>query len=237
MGPFLYLSFLLFSTVSLAELLSLRSSSKELAPRPRPPSSYHFQDSLSSNTHDDNHDEAELLDIVLVASVDGKFRALNRTSGQTLWAMSSLPSKPGTSVPSTLGPLVRTVHQDYDPEVMDEGSVHETYIIEPQSGDIYVMTTPSSPLQRFPYSMSELVDLSPFSPPSPEDRRVFVARKETSLLLVELETGKIKATLNSECPWDPVEDVLPIEHDNEDAEESKYRSQPATEVFIGRTGQ
>ena len=77
--------------------------------------------------------------------------------------------------------------------------------------------TPDSPLQRLPFSMPQLVDMSPFSFSADDDGRVFVGRKETSLLLIELETGRVKATLNSECPWDPFQDLAePAEFDNLD---------------------
>ncbi|KAL4251074.1 hypothetical protein AB1N83_013743, partial [Pleurotus pulmonarius] len=33
------------------------------------------------------HDQFDLLDIVLVAGVDGKFHAFNRSSGQAVWSM------------------------------------------------------------------------------------------------------------------------------------------------------
>ena len=112
------------------------------------------------------------------------------------------------------------------------------YIIEPQSGDIYIMATPSSPLQRFPFSMPELVDMSPFTYLGDEERRVFVGRKETSLLLIELETGRVKATLNSECPWDPFEDLKndEVDLDLDELEEGPLKPSAPTEVFIGRTG-
>ncbi|KAJ7779575.1 hypothetical protein B0H14DRAFT_3894141 [Mycena olivaceomarginata] len=164
--------------------------------------------------------DSELLDIVLVASVDGKFHALNRTTGHTLWSMSSFSSSSTTvSPPSSLAPLVRTHHIDQDPDLTDDNAYQETYIIEPQSGDIYVMATPSSPLQRFPFSMSELVDM-----------------KETSLLVVELETGNIKATIDSACPWDPFEDLREDDEvDLDELEGSKPPMSKPTEVFIGRT--
>ncbi|KAJ7625014.1 hypothetical protein DFH06DRAFT_1142336 [Mycena polygramma] len=184
--------------------------------------------------------DSDLLDIVLVASVDGKFHALNRTTGHSLWSMSSFASStPSRTVsePSTLAPLVRTSHIDHDPDLTDDGAYQETYIIEPQSGDIYVMATPSSPLQRFPFTMSELVDMSPFSFSAADDHRVFVGRKETSLLVVELETGNIKATIDSACPWDPFEDLREgdDELDLDELDGSKPQMSKPTEVFIGRT--
>ncbi|KAJ7130188.1 hypothetical protein C8R44DRAFT_775023, partial [Mycena epipterygia] len=103
-------------------------------------------------------------------------------------------------------------------------------------GDIYVLATPSSPLQRFPFSMSELVDMSPFTFAAADDHRVFVGSKETSVLVVELETGHIKATIDSECPWDPFEDLRDGEGDLDLDELDGTKSPKPTQVFIGRTG-
>jgi len=221
---FFFIPFFL-SLASLAEIISLRSPrSHALTNR------FSTQDAIPDSNLD-------LLDIVLVASVDGKFHALNRSSGHILWSMSSSPSSTSISAPSTLAPLVRTTHIDHDPDLTDDSTRQELYVIEPQSGDIYVMATPTSPLQRFPFSMSELVDMSPFSFSGDEDRRVFVGRKETSLLLIELETGKVKATLNSECPWDSSEDLQADEVDLDELDGSKPQMSTPTEVFIGRTGE
>jgi serine/threonine-protein kinase/endoribonuclease IRE1 len=176
--------------------------------------------------------EYDLLDTVLAASVDGKFHALSRSSGHTLWSMSSFATTTSVSAPASLAPLVRTPHTSFVEEETDD---HETYIIEPQSGEIYVLADPASPLQRFPFSVQELVDMSPFTSSNAEHTRVFVGRKETSLLLIELETGKIKATLNSECPpeW---EDGKKDEIDLDDlGAENDTISSPA-QVYIGRTG-
>jgi serine/threonine-protein kinase/endoribonuclease IRE1 len=99
------------------------------------------------------------------------------------------------------------------------------------------MTSPSSPLQRLAFSMSELVNMSPFSFTADGDKRVFVGRKETSLFSLELETGKVKE-INSECPWDPFEDLHPDEHDIDlDELESPDYPRPVTEISIGRTGE
>lgn len=182
----------------------------------------------------------DLLDIILVASVDGKFHALNRTSGATLWSMSSFATTTSVSAPSSLAPLVRTQHVEQNQETDDVNDTPlETYIIEPQSGDIYVMSTPSSPLQRFPFSMSELVEISPFTSEIEHEQgeRYFIGRKETSLILMELETGKIKATLNSECPFIPdFDDEASEDVDLDELEGSKPLISAPTEIYIGRTG-
>ncbi|CCM06570.1 uncharacterized protein FIBRA_08847 [Fibroporia radiculosa] len=181
------------------------------------------------------HDDLSLLDIVLVASVDGKLHALNRTSGDTIWSMAA---SEGT-VPATLGPLVRTQHPDIDRDLFDDDSVHQAvYVVEPQSGDIYVMSSPDSPLHRLPFSMPQLVDMSPFSFSGGEENRLFIGKKESSLLLIELETGRVKAILDSECPWDPFQDLAQpaeFELDLDELDGTKPPKLQSTEVYIGRT--
>ncbi|KAG2159369.1 uncharacterized protein EDB93DRAFT_1245174 [Suillus bovinus] len=182
----------------------------------------------------EDKEDVTLHDIVLVASVDGRFHALNRTSGQKIWSMSHTAHE----VPSSLAPLVRTQHATYDSDLTDDDDAHhEVYMIEPQSGDIYVMATPSSKLQRLSFSMAQLVEMSPFKFARDDDERVFVGKKETSLLSIELETGKVKA-INAECPWDPFENFSHKEEldldELEDYMPNNERFIP-TEVFIGRT--
>ncbi|KAJ7704330.1 hypothetical protein B0H17DRAFT_1039299 [Mycena rosella] len=121
--------------------------------------------------------DTQLLDILLLASVDGNFHALNRSTGHTLW--STAPSTRDDDS-SPLGPLVRTSH---DPAA--GGTFQETLLVEPQSGAIFTMPSPTDPLQRLPFSMPELASMSPVT----YHGRVFVARKETSVLLLDLETG------------------------------------------------
>ncbi|KAJ7216618.1 hypothetical protein GGX14DRAFT_442194 [Mycena pura] len=229
MEPSLYISAFLFTLVAAcwAEVINLRTDSDKSLTGP----------SKWDTPNSDPLGDSELLDIVLVASVDGKFHALNRTTGQTLWSMPSfITASRSLSQPSTLAPLVRTSHIDHDPDLTDESVYQETYIIEPQSGDIYVMASPTSPLQRFPFSMSELVDMSPFSFSSPDDHRVFVGRKQTSLVVVELETGNIKGTIDSECPWDHFEDFQQDEElDLDELDGTKPQMEKPTEVYIGRT--
>ncbi|KAI0074599.1 hypothetical protein K474DRAFT_1665218 [Panus rudis PR-1116 ss-1] len=232
---------LLVAGCCLAEIVSLQKGRDgaanqitDLSTRVRRDSGYSFGTGSGSLGEEQN---TELLDIVLVASVDGKLHALNRTSGRSLWSMSSPVSG---DIPPTLGPLIRTQHAEIDPDLTDDDSKdQEVYVIEPQSGEIYVMSTPDAPLQRLPFTMPQLVDMSPFSFSGEGDNRVFVGRKETALLLVELETGRVKATLDSECPWDPFEDMAEQstedDLDLDELEGSKPSKPKPKEVFIGRT--
>ena len=247
--PSLLLFALLFglAVAAIPESVTLR---RDLGARENGVNGLHFLPPRGHSVTDD--DPLEALDVVLVASVDGKFHALNRTTGGKLWSMPSSPplhpssstatsseNDPAQAVPSILGPLVSTKHLDVDPDFDDDPFAHETYIVEPQSGDIYVTTSnsPTAPLQRLPFSMSQLVDMSPFSF-GEADSRVFVGRKKTSILLIELETGRVKAVLDSECPWDVrneaiEQDVLDVDLD--ELEGLKSARHP-NEIFIGRTG-
>src|SRR4051794_21405819 len=77
--------------------------------------------------------------------------------------------------------------------------------------------------------------MSPFTFADNEDQRLIVGRKETSLLLIELKTGKIKATLNSERAWDRG-DEGDTNLDLDEPDGSKRPMSTPTEVYIKRTG-
>ncbi|KAG0704180.1 hypothetical protein DFH29DRAFT_981611 [Suillus ampliporus] len=223
----------LFAALCLAQTVTLHAGLNNAPSNSADTKAVSARYSSRSSLVEDKKD-VTLLDIVLVASVDGRFHALNRTSGQKLWSMShSVPE-----APSSLAPLVRTKHATYDSDLTDDDDAHhEVYVIEPQSGDIYVMATPTSSLQRLSFSMSQLVEMSPFKFARDDDERVFVGKKETSLLSIELGTGKVKA-INAECPWDPFENFSHKEEldldELEDYMPNKEKFTP-TEVFIGRT--
>lgn len=262
--PYLSFSLLLILTVSLsciAERVSLRGHNlldQSLTPSLRngrrtiPNDQFRILPPLTTPNqipHREDTDEAlKLLDICLVVSVDGKFHGLNRTSGQLLWSMSS--TSVSDDSPSVLSPLIRTQHPD-DFSLLDADDdsdiEKELYIVEPQSGDIYVLPSTSSgslPLQRLAFSLPQLVDMSPFS--FSGDDRIFVGKKETSLLSIELETGQLKRIVNSECPWDPLAEFdisqsdIDIDVDLDELDGTKpsrkKKTVASTQVLIGRTG-
>ena len=214
-------------------------SRRELRTSPDPHHKYPLIPPLGSHHYgDQGSDDLEPLNVVLLASIDGNLHALNRSTGTILWSMSS--NSPNS--PSTLAPLVRT-RQTVMLDDESDDSQQEYYVIEPQSGDIYVMSSKSEPLQRLPFSMSTLVDMTPFRLSSEEGSKIFIGRKETSLLLIELETGRIKQTISSECPWseyeDPFEDLKEAEEGLDFDEQDNARppkSRKPTEVLVGRTG-
>lgn len=214
-------------------------SRRELRTSPDPHHKYPLIPPLGSQHYGSRGpDNLEPLNIVLLASIDGNLHALNRSTGTILWSMSS--NSPNS--PSALAPLVRT-RQTVILDDESNDSQQEYYVIEPQSGDIYVMSSKSEPLQRLPFSMSTLVDMTPFKISGEEGFKTFIGRKETSLLLIELETGRIKQTISSECPWneyeDPFEDLKEagevLDFDEQDNARPPKLHKP-TEVLVGRTG-
>jgi hypothetical protein len=85
--------------------------------------------------------DLRLLDTVLLASVDGRFHAVNRSTGRSIWSMED-DGEAGPSQ-SLLYNLVRTDH--HLPSVAtSESENQELYIIEPQSGDIFVLASGSA---------------------------------------------------------------------------------------------
>jgi len=227
-----------FISIAVQSLATL--SRRELRTAPGSQDEYPLIPPLGSQHYgSQGSNDLEILNIVLLASVDGNLHALNRSTGTVLWSMSS--NSPDS--PSALGPLVRTKQAV---TLDDEGDdfQQEYYVIEPQSGDIYIMSSKSEPLQRLPFSMSTLVDMTPFRLSGEEDSKTFIGRKETSLLLIELETGRIKQTISSECPWneyeDPFEDLREAEEelDSDDQDGARPpKPRKPTDVFVGRTGE
>lgn len=81
------------------------------------------------------------------------------------------------------------------------------YVVEPGSGQVYVLSTLSSisfedridpyhnkktSMSKLPLTLPQLVELSPFSFPG-DASRVFVGHKSTSLVELDVRSGKIGA--------------------------------------------
>ncbi|PVF98660.1 hypothetical protein CPB86DRAFT_732570 [Serendipita vermifera] len=164
-----------------------------------------------------------LEDTVLLASVDGRFHAVNRTDGRTIWSMEDdLESKPSQHL---LHNLIRTDHRKDVPEIEDQ----ELYIIEPQSGDIFSIPATSDsqePLRRLPYSVPQLVEHSPFSFDDPN--RVFVGKKETSIIEIDLDKGTMKSIIGGTDTW-------LVSEGPEDSGDDWVRVQKRRIIQIGRT--
>lgn len=186
-----------------------------------------------------------LLDTVLLASIDGRFHAVNRTNGRPIWSMEDdaelAPSQ------GILHNLVRTDHNLQSIDTLEQDN-KELYIIEPQSGDIFILdpdtddgastslrpfsllllthTFPIEPLRRLPYTVPQLVELSPFSFDDPN--RVFVGKKETSIIEVDIDEGIVKSVMSGTNDW---------LHEGEDDSDDDGWSRAAKRIVqIGRTG-
>lgn len=190
------------------------------------------------HTRHGHQETLSIIDTVLLATVDGRFHAVNRTNGEKIWSMASTPD-----LHDILPPLVRTDH-DLDRVDGDE-EPQEVYVVEPQTGDIFILNqraTNLTPLRKLPYSVSQLVELSPFSfndPSDPNDPpRTFVGKKETSIITLDLTTGTILSTTthilekcrkggHGDVDDYPEVDVL---------EDAAPRRAKRIEVQLGRTG-
>lgn len=200
--------------------------------------------------------DIKLLDIVLAASIDGHFHALNRTTGELIWSMAddleylqsprdpNTDSAPPITAQSPLYNLVRSDHRSLvDSDDGDEDD--ETYVVEPQTGEVYVMqplAPADAPVERLGYSLPQLVELSPFKPPG-DDERIFVGQKTTSLISLDLLTGRILGVYGERCAWDDnesTEEAAPVDVnamlDDLDGTNELPKKQRPVEVVVGRTG-
>lgn len=99
------------------------------------------------------------------------------------------------------------------------------YIVEPNSGQLYILNSnPSSAsgetrLSKLPLTLPQLVELSPFSFPG-DASRVFVGHKTTSLVELDVRTGKIGAVFGGKdaglwCSQEEAADNLDQDTDKE----------------------
>jgi serine/threonine-protein kinase/endoribonuclease IRE1 len=189
----------------------------------------------------------ELLDVVLLATIDGKFHALNRTDGTILWSMhnSFTTDCAVGEQEKSLSPLIRTPHvlpslSPGEGEGNSEDEDGKIYIVEPQSGSIYVLpphATQSTPISKLSFTVPQLVDMAPAAFPG-EETRMFVGRKETSLIAIDLDTGVVKGVVDTdrECLWEPVLGGSK-EGDGVDDPEDNPQLRRKREVYVGRTGE
>ena len=205
----------------------------------------HRPSGVFGDTRTENIEELALTDIVLTASIDGKFHALNRTNGQLKWSMRDVPSSPEST--PLLHELVRT---DHTPSDIHEDDIEsdDIYIIEPQSGEIFVMppgSSTSTPLERLPFTIPQLVEMSPFRFVG-DDQRMFLGRKETSIITLDLDTGSVISIYADRCMWDEANETTEIEtrgfagrYSEFDESESEprrdKRRRQRREIHIGRT--
>lgn len=185
--------------------------------------------------------QVELADFALVITVDGSIHAIKRDTGTWLWSLhddntqdqrQEVVQSPLFRASMRNASLLRQNRADSttrsenssniasgmnDREQLDNLTEEadeddEVYIIEPHSaGDIYVFHKKTSKLQRLPLSLTQLVELSPFTfpvrgPSSDKDSintddKLFVGRKESKLVGVDLRSGKLVGVFGPEAGW------------------------------------
>ncbi|KAF7329822.1 Serine/threonine-protein kinase ppk4 [Mycena kentingensis (nom. inval.)] len=134
--------------------------------------------------------EPKLLDIAILGSADGSLHGVHCATGHKLWTT----HLPGSDTNTT------------------ETAPSDAYIVEPHSGDILVLDGQGK-RERLAYSVPELVTMSPFADSTAESHRVFVGKKTTAVVLVDLKTGKVRA--DSDCPLDAFATLKGAEAHNE----------------------
>lgn len=197
--------------------------------------------------------DLELSNVLLVTTVDGRLHGLDRASGRTLWSLdaaaSTLPH--GSASPlvvstydhRTMEQLARDAQDRGDPTLIHALQGDGLYIVEPSSGgDLYVLRVPRGAaqpmLEKLPFSLPELVALSPFTLDA-DDQRIFVAQKHTSLMELNVFTGTVRAVYSSDAAMPPMDTRSVMRADTDDDSSSAHADKDdALEspwVYIGRT--
>lgn len=143
----------------------------------------------------------ELLDIALLASVDGNIHAQNRTSGEALWTLSPSPESDDPDLLATaLSPLIR-IERIANDTLFNADSPKIAYALEPRSRVIYELSVSdngtTTPSQRLVYSVPELAGLSPFLVHAGDQELVLNGRKGVRVLANDLETGYLEDVVDA----------------------------------------
>ncbi|KAH9454485.1 hypothetical protein Pst134EB_014565 [Puccinia striiformis f. sp. tritici] len=165
------------------------SSSKSLHHLRHPSSSANHEPTAKTQTF-------QLSPILLVSTLDGQLHALDRQTGIWNWTLND-PNHT-TNILLDHSGLVDSPCLTYDQPQSNQD--HELYAIEPQNdGDLYVFvksSTRPSRLEKLPLSVSQLVNLSPFTFPG-DSSKMFIGKKESHLIAIDLKTGSVVNSLHS----------------------------------------
>lgn len=180
----------------------------------------------------------------LVKGMSQSERRINRKN-----ASATLVSQGNHSIPVHQGEETIILEQQEQEEQEDEEEEEEVYIIEPHSaGDIYLYTraknsssssTSSSSagsLQKLPLSMLQLVALSPFTFPS-DSSRMFAGRKETTLVGVDLKSGRLVGVFGSGAGWCEWDEKIQGSMRSEEECDEEISRRPEDLLYLARTGQ
>ncbi|PLW29576.1 hypothetical protein PCASD_20472 [Puccinia coronata f. sp. avenae] len=169
----------------------------ESHPSASTPSSSSSSKSLDQlNTKHSSIQSFQLSPLLLVSTLDGQLHALDRQTGTWNWTLND-PNHHAHNLFDHTG-LIHSPCLSSDQSLSDQD--HELYTIEPHNdGDLYVFiksSTGPSRLEKLPLSVSQLVNLSPFTFPG-DSSKMFIGKKESHLIAIDLTTGIVLNSLNS----------------------------------------
>ncbi|KAI5454087.1 bifunctional endoribonuclease/protein kinase ire1 [Naganishia albida] len=205
-------------------------------------------------TRPDGWEDLDLLDVILIQTLDGALHALERRTGARLWSRDAFSTVGGGNATGVVKMRVRP-QGSYHDDVEGDG-VEPVYILDPHDGQLYVFLPDDEAaqpgdevdarLQRLPITMEQLIDLSPFTFPQ-EHSHVFIGSKTTSMRAIDLQTGQdvssfsppqganvtahtaTTTTTPEACEWN-------AEWGFREAEcESDIDDRPEDKLFIGQT--
>lgn len=114
------------------------------------------------------------------------------------------------------------------------------YVVDPSAGQVYVLSSSSDSqgrartlLSKLPLSLPQLVELSPFSFPG-DNSRVFAGHKSTSLVEIDVRSGKIGAVFGGQDAG--VWCNSPVMQGSDNAECNDDGDSKEEWAYIGRTG-
>ncbi|GAB1733180.1 hypothetical protein NU195Hw_g3722t1 [Hortaea werneckii] len=127
-------------------------------------------------------------DIILLATVDGKLHARDRTTGAARWQL------------EVDRPMVETIYYRHNRSVDESGLEQEDplWIVEPsQDGSIYVYA-PSSGfgMQKLGYTVKQLAELAPFAGEG-QPALTYTAEKKNTLYTIDAGTGNVLKVFSS----------------------------------------
>ncbi|KAK0266528.1 bifunctional endoribonuclease/protein kinase ire1 [Friedmanniomyces endolithicus] len=165
-------------------------------------------------------------DIVLLATVDGKLHARDRTTGAARWQL------------EVDTPMVETSYHRHNRSVDGDGSDVDDliWIVEPsQDGQIYVYVPGSGlGMQRLGYTVKELADLAPYA----GDGHLaisYTAEKKNTLYTIDAGTGNILKVFSSAGAITNDDRSCRRVNSLESLEEDDEKCEPIGTLLLGRT--
>ncbi|KAG5440275.1 hypothetical protein PCANB_001845 [Pneumocystis canis] len=139
--------------------------------------------------------DLSLTNFALVVTADGDLYGINRNSGKIKWILRGL-----NSVMKSKRDLVKMDNQFKGYKQYISNNVDFFWFLEPvDDGSIYVFDFRIG-FYKLPFNIKQLIKLSPYS--FPGDDKIYIGKKETSLFVVNADTGRIYQSFGSDYQYD-----------------------------------